>query len=146
MLTLLAQPNPSVDLIVAFADWERRTQDQRERVHELLQDAFQRAPDDLRVVSHLTHFDMEAEKPDLALARLDREIARRGDQAGLLLLRARVQTGLGSLGLAQADARRAFDLDPRLPGALQLLVSLYASRGQVAEAIASFEQIRTEMK
>ena len=41
-----------------------------------------------------------------------------------------------------ADAKAAFEGQPRLPGALELLVALHVRKGQIDEAITSTEEAR----
>jgi tetratricopeptide (TPR) repeat protein len=56
------------------------------------------------------------------------------------LLRAQVLSSMRDFAKAEEEARRAFAAAPSLPGALEILASIYVAQNRVNEAIASFEE------
>ncbi len=136
---LLAGPAPFVPAALEFAQREARADPARSR--EVLEAAQAAAPNLPELVRALAGLDFAAGDAPAALARLDATIASRPAPV-LLLARARILARLGRLDEAEAAARRALDAAPGLPGAAELLVALYSSRGTQREAIAALEAAR----
>ncbi len=67
-------------------------------------------------------------------------IAKRRVGPQTVLLRASVLAQAGALERAEADALRAFEAAPKLPGAVDLLFAIYRAQGKLDEARNSFEQ------
>jgi tetratricopeptide (TPR) repeat protein len=57
-----------------------------------------------------------------------------------LLMRARLSKRAGMYERAEADALRAFEANPSLPGAVDLLYAIYEAQDRLDEARASFEE------
>lgn len=139
---LLSQPTPAIEAVLEFAQREMDSKRQRELLRRKLKGALSRDPDDARLVLYLA----EARRRDGLLQEgiegLDLVLGRDGDNAKLLLQRARLHSDAGDLESAQRDAGRALELDPELRDALKFYISSLTSRGHYDQAIAALEQRR----
>ncbi len=135
---LLAQESPPPLAVLEYV--RREGGEYPERAYQLLLAAHARAPRQVAVLRALTAADFRAGRGQLALDRLNR--AADGDAAtpASLLLRAEVLARMKRLGLAQRDALAAFEANPSLPGAIDLLMAIYAARGKLDEARLSLEE------
>jgi tetratricopeptide (TPR) repeat protein len=135
---VLALPNPPADAAIEFARREGATQYAQAR--RTLLDASLRSPGDPRLIEALLQLDLAAGHPDLALVQIDAEIAGGRARPRTLLLRAHALVLQGDLARAEAELLRAFEAEPRLPGAAELLFDIYRRQGRLADARRSFEQ------
>lgn len=134
----LARPPLRPHVALVFAELEGETQPKRS--YRLLKRVHGMAPMQLDVLERLTRLDLDRGRPGAAYKRLDRLVEKRLAGPAILLLRARTLAALGELPAAEADVLRAFEADPALPGAIDLLYQLYAAQGKLAEARHSFEE------
>jgi tetratricopeptide (TPR) repeat protein len=137
---LITEDPPYVPAVVELARRERESE--AEGVRAALERAAELAPLHPGVLRELTNLDLRAGDPEAALARLDAAIASEGVPTVLRLYRARLLLQQGRSEEAEAEALRAFDEAPGLPGLSRFLVNLYGSQGRVDEAIARLEQSR----
>jgi tetratricopeptide (TPR) repeat protein len=81
---------------------------------------------------------------EVALARIAHASSRNNNKLPprVLMLRAQIRANAGIEEGTLEDARTAFTTQPRLRGALELLVGLHLRRGEVAEALAAAETAR----
>jgi tetratricopeptide (TPR) repeat protein len=135
---MLAEPDAPPDAVLEYARLEA-TRDP-ERVQRALGEAHARNPRVHAVLEALTHLEVERGQVQEALARLDALVAARQAGPRTLLLRARLLRDTGALERAEADVLRAFEADPALAGAVDLLFDIYRAQGRLAEARRSFEQ------
>jgi predicted Zn-dependent protease len=98
------------------------------------------APKDPLLLRELSEHEREAGRPKEALAYIDRALAGDAASASLLMERALVQIAANDLEAAERDALQAFQAQPGMPATGALLLDVYARRGKLAEAAASFEQ------
>jgi tetratricopeptide (TPR) repeat protein len=133
---LLAQDETRTPGIVTlFARHEGHNQP--ERAMELLDAALEKDPDNWQLVRTLAVRELRMRRPERALARIEAfESTGAGSLPGL---KAQVYTALGRLPEAEAAARENFDLTPRGPNAVTLLVGILQEQGKVDEAIALLE-------
>ncbi len=110
------------------------------RAHAYLRIAHQRQPADYDALKALTEFEMRTTPSPRTLARLDQLVANRLATPGTLLLRARLLAQQGAYDKAEADVLRAFEAAPTLPGAIDVLFSIYRAQGKLEESRRSFEQ------
>ena len=134
---LLAKPNPPPAVAVEFARREGAARPELARAH--LDAAWEHVPDDSSLLETLTDLDLGAGRIDQALERIDPLAEAEEGSPAILLLRARILSTGGELERAEADAMRAFDAAPSLPGATDLLVSIYAAQNRLEEAQRSLE-------
>jgi tetratricopeptide (TPR) repeat protein len=135
---MLAAETPSAEAVIAYAELEG--ENDPERAHAQLVAAHERVPADPRLLETLTELEVRSERATEALARLDRVVAARLASASTLLVRAELLAGMGAYERAEADVLRAFEADPTLPGAINLLFTIYRMQGKLEEARRSFEQ------
>jgi len=135
---LLAEPVMSTGAALEFA--EREGRDDPEAAQRHLARALRHAPGSHELLTALTRLDMQSGNRDRALLRLDKVVASQLAGPQVLLLRAELLKLRGDLDRAEADALRAFEADPDLPGALDLLFSIYRDQGRLAEALRTFEE------
>jgi len=135
---LLAEPLAPADAAVAYAELEGEHDPERART--LLLAAFQRSPANHEVLKTLTELDLRGGRLREALERLNQVVASRLATPPTLLLRARILTRLEAYDQAEADVLRAFEADPTLPDAIDLLYTIYRVQGKLDEARRSFEQ------
>ncbi|MDJ0849243.1 MAG: tetratricopeptide repeat protein [Myxococcota bacterium] len=129
-------PHPGA--AVAYAELEGRRQPKRAR--ELLLRSFEQRPAHPDVLELLTSEDVKQGRVQEALDRLTTVVAGGRAAPRTLRLRAELLAGVGAYDEAEADLLRAFEADPLLPGAMDLLYSIYAAQDRIEEARRSFEQ------
>jgi tetratricopeptide (TPR) repeat protein len=139
---LLVSTEPPLEALIEYGRRERRRDPERSRV--LLEQAVERAPNDLRGLALLVRLDLETGNPEAARARTDAAIERSPSSARLHLLRARLLAAEGNLEAALGDTRRALELRPDLAGASQLQVALLSEQGELEQAIESLEALAAE--
>jgi tetratricopeptide (TPR) repeat protein len=135
---LLAEPDPPAEAATTFAEYEGKRLPEQAHLH--LARAFESHPGNFEVLEALGELDLRAGRAREALARLNQVIANRRVTVKALLLRARLLAEMGALERAEADALRAFEASPKLPGAVDLLFAIYQAQGRLDEARHSFEE------
>jgi tetratricopeptide (TPR) repeat protein len=138
----LASPEPPLGALIEYGRRERRRDPERARA--LLEQAVERAPNDLRGLALLAQLDLETGNPEAARVRVDAAIERMPSAGRLHLLRARLLAAEGRLEAALDDTRRALELAPDLGGASQLQVALLSEQGELHEAAESLEALAAE--
>lgn len=135
LLTQLKEP--PLEAVLLFSRFEGERDPARAR--ELLSEAADDNPGDIRVLNRLAQLDAAAGRGADALARVDRALAQQPDASALRLLRARLLVATGQVPAAIEEARAVVELDPEQAGATALLVHLLASQGQTEQARAELE-------
>jgi tetratricopeptide (TPR) repeat protein len=138
LFEMLVGRDPPPDAAVLFA--RREGKELPARARGFLLAAHERAPANAEVLEALVLIEVEQGYAAAALARLNRLVAARQAGPRTLLLRARLHVADGDYDAAEADVLRAFEADPGLPGAVDLLFEIYEAQGRLAEARRSFEQ------
>ncbi len=141
---LLASHRPLPEAVIEFARREGGNPESANLARRELEALVRRSPQNWDAVSELTRLDVGADRITAALERLDRLVITWRDTVPprIRLLRARVSADAGREAGTLADAKAAFEGQPRLPGALELLVALHVRKGQIDEAITSTEEAR----
>jgi tetratricopeptide (TPR) repeat protein len=135
---LLAAPDAPAEAALEFARLERARDPKR--AHEVLAQAWSRAPGDHALLAALVRMEVATGQAPAAVARVDGLLASGQANARTLLLRAELLAGIGSYAAAEADVLRVFEVAPKLPGAADLLFEIYRAQGKLADARRSFEQ------
>jgi tetratricopeptide (TPR) repeat protein len=135
-LLVPAAPSPSASVLYARFEGERSPAE----VRRALELAHERAPGHAGVLRELTRLDLEAGAAQAALDRLNQVVESGAATPRVLLLRAEVLVTGAEYVYAEADVLRAFEADPGLSGAIELLHDLYRVQGKLEEARRSFEQ------
>jgi tetratricopeptide (TPR) repeat protein len=91
------------------------------------------------VLAQLVRRDLESERFDEALARVDAALAKLPDDPGLSLVRGQVLAGKGDLVAASEWGQKALDRAPGMEGAAQFLANVMSRQGRIDEAIATLE-------
>jgi tetratricopeptide (TPR) repeat protein len=102
--------------------------------------ALRQSPGSYELLAALTRLDVETGQAARALRRLDAVVGSQLAVPRVLLLRAELLSLAGELRRAEADALKAFEADPQLPGAVDLLFAIYQRQGKLAEALRAFEE------
>lgn len=141
---LLAERLPPADAVLEYARRERDDPESRKTALHSLDRLLRREPHNWQALIEATRLDMlDAHAPE-ALSRLDRVLARSRQpvppQIRLLHAQISVEAGRGEGTLE--ETRAAFQAQPRLRGALELLVGLYLRTGDPAAALAAAEHAR----
>ncbi len=135
---LLAAENPSVEAAIEYAKRESNRRSDKARLYLL--SAYEQNPRSFEVLEALTQIDLAAGRAEPALERLNEVIAKRRVGPQVVLLRANVWAQAGAYEQAEADALRAFEAAPMLPGAVDLLFAIYRAQDKLDEARRSFEE------
>jgi len=106
----------------------------------VLEGARKRDPTNFAVLDALTEIDVREGRHRRAIQRLNRAIAEDPVGPRVVLLRGRLYARMNMLEEAEADALRAFEAAPELPGTVDLLFALYSAQDRVDEAVRSFEE------
>ncbi|MDH3211547.1 MAG: tetratricopeptide repeat protein [Myxococcales bacterium] len=136
--SLLAEPDAPVAAAVEYARFQSQRTPERARAYLLK--AYNENPRSYDVLESLGALDIQTGRAEQALERLNDVIANRRAGPKILMLRANLLARMGALDRAEADALRAFEASPRLPGAVNLLFAIYRAQGRLEEARRSFEQ------
>lgn len=139
MLTkILKSRDPPAEAAVEFA--RRLGSKQTEQAYAYLLDALEENPVHPDVIAELTRMDVARGRREAALARLDHALATGQASARLLLQRARLYYEMHRLADAETDALRAFEANPELLSAADLLLDVYRQQGTLLEAQKSYEE------
>ncbi len=138
---LIARRIESADAVLEYLRREGSDAEARKLAKRELDLLSRREPRNWEILVQLTRLDLEDGLGELALARLDRVVGLMKDEtpAPIRLLRARTNADMGREENTLEDARAAFELQPRLRGALELLVALHLRKGELTEALAATE-------
>jgi tetratricopeptide (TPR) repeat protein len=135
---ILSSPDAPPEAALELARLEARRDP--ERAHRALLESHARNPLALDVLEALTQMEVARGQGAQATARLDALVASGRAAPRTLLLRAGLLRDAGQLERAEADALRAFEANPELAGAADLLFRIYQAQGRLAEVRRSFEQ------
>ncbi len=138
---ILASPGAPSEAALELARLEGRRDP--ERAHRALRQALARDPGSDELLEALTRMEVERGDRGASLARLDSIVASGRATPRTLLLRASLLRDSGAPERAEADALRAFEANPELRGAADLLFQIYTAQGRLAEVRRSFEQAET---
>ena len=138
---LEAMLNEADPLPAAAIEYARReTRFRRNQAYKYLEQTLEKHPTDADVLAELMKIDVARRDAISSLKRLNSAI--RSGRAGpkVLLLRADLLSRTGDYDRAEADALRAFEAAPQLPGAVDLLLAIYTAQDRRDEARSSFEE------
>jgi tetratricopeptide (TPR) repeat protein len=135
---VLAGKEPPATAAIEYARREGDAQPNRAVFH--LAAALAREPVNPELLEAIVELDLGAGRLTAALHRINAAIDSGRAKPETLLLRAHILTKAGALDRAEADALRAFEADPSLPGGVDLLYAIYEAQGRLDEARASFEE------
>ncbi len=142
----LSPERPVRDAVLLFAAEEGATRPARTR--ELLEACLARcAPADdphWAVLRAVTLLDVENDRVEPALARIDAVGETRSLPPPLRVLRAGLLSRLGRFAEAEQAASAVFESHPEAPGVARLLVRVLEAQGKRDEAIARLEAARRE--
>jgi len=97
-------------------------------------------PGNHELLTAISQLDLRTGHADRAMRRLDEVIESQLAGPHILLLRAEILARTGELDRAEADALRAFEAAPELPGTIDLLFAIYQAQGKLADTQRSFEE------
>lgn len=135
---LLAGPAITPGVALEFAHREGHVDPKVTRSH--LAKALRYAPGNYELLEAITRLDVQTGQLERALRRLDRSVESQLAGPRILLMRSELLALSGQLERAEADALRAFEAAPELPGAVDLLFAIYQAQDRLAEAQRSFEE------
>ncbi len=135
---ILEDENPPATAAILFAEREGAERPEEARTHLLA--ALKKKPADPKVLEAIVNIDLRSGQLKAAMFFVNSAIKSGRAKPETLLLRARVLHGAGNHDPAESDALRAFEADPSLPGAIDLLYSIYEAQGRLEEARTSFEE------
>jgi tetratricopeptide (TPR) repeat protein len=135
---LLAKAPPPPAAVIAFAELEGERDPERARAE--LEAAHQRAPGNPDLLEMLTKLELREKQPQQALARINQVVGAGIAVPKTLMLRAKLLVQMGAYENAEADVLRAFEANPMLPDAIDLLFAIYEIQGRLDEVRRSFEQ------
>jgi tetratricopeptide (TPR) repeat protein len=134
---LLASEDPPAEAALEFA--RREGARDPARAQQVLEDTLKRHPDNRLVLGQLVRRDLDAERFDEALARVDASLAALPEDAPLALMRGQVLNAKGDLPAAAEWGQKALDRAPGMEGAAQFLANVMSRQGRIDEAIATLE-------
>jgi len=135
---VLAAPDAPPEAALELARLEARRDP--DLAYRTLFQAHARDPRSNELLEALTEMEVARGDAAGALARIDSLVTSGRATPRTLLLRADLLRDAGKLDEAEADALRAFEANPELPGAADLLFQVYQAQGRIAEVRRSFEQ------
>jgi len=135
---ILETEAPPADAAILFARREAVKRPDEARAHLIA--AFKKKPLDPEILAAIVDIDLRSGRLNESLFLVDSVIKSGHAGPEALLLRARLLHQAGKDEPAESDALRAFEADPSLPGAIDLLYSIYEAQERLAEARKSFEE------
>ncbi|HME71289.1 MAG TPA: tetratricopeptide repeat protein [Myxococcota bacterium] len=135
---ILDTPSPPLSAILLYAAREGKRDPKRTRA--LLDSAVSRFPESNVALWRLVLLDIAEGDPGAAIQRIDQQLASKPEAAALWFMRARTLASLGKANEAVSDAKRAIDLDPALPGAMDLYASLLITEGHAEDAVRTLQE------
>ncbi|MCH2169246.1 tetratricopeptide repeat protein [Myxococcota bacterium] len=135
---LLSADEPLAEAAVEFAKREATSHPRAAQMY--LTEAYRQDPSRYSVLEAMTDLDQQNGRTERSLKRVQKAIADGRGGPRTLLLQARLLTDAGELDQAEREALRVFEAVPSLPGAIELLLRIYRTQGNVAEAQRSFEE------
>lgn len=105
-----------------------------------LRKAHDHAPGNPEVIREMTRLEVNLGQTEHALARLNQLVEQHRAGPLVLFARAELLAGTGAWEQAEADALLAFEADPTLTEAVDLLHSLYRAQGKLETARVAFEE------
>ncbi len=135
--TMLGQETVPPAAAMVFATYEM--QNDPARAVQLLEDAREQAPKNRALMRALVAADVEANRPEKALERIQQFSEATGNPAPLPGVAAQVLFRLGRLEEAEVQARAAMEMGNRPLRAPDLLVAILTVQGKTAEAVELFE-------
>ncbi len=105
-----------------------------------LRAAYRTSPGNGEVVREMTRLEIHFGKTQHALDRLNALVLNHQATALVLFTRAELLASTGAFAQAEADALRAFEADPTLTEAVDLLHSLFRAQGRLETARLAFEE------
>lgn len=141
---ILATGRPPADAVLEYARRESDDPQHVDLARRELESLLRRRPDQWEALGELVRIDRASGHDEQALDRLDRIIERQGDRVPpqVRLLRAQVNADAGRQDGALADAEAAFRAQPRLRGALEMVIALRLRKGDLDGAIAAAEKAK----
>lgn len=141
---LVAQRQAPAAAVLEYARREADEPDARATARRALDQLLRREPHNWQALIEATRLDMLDGLEQEALTRLDLTFKRSREPLPpqIRLLRAQVGAEAGRTEGVLVDTRAAFDAQPRLRGALELLVGLYLRQGEFEKALAAAEHAR----
>ncbi len=122
--------------MLAFA---LREQGKKEEARECFEEASRLSPDRSEPVAELVTLDLAEKKPEVALKRVTKQLARFPEDAGLHFLLGRVHLARKDSSLAEAEFLKSAELDPKMISAYVALTELYAASQNFEQASAKLE-------
>jgi len=116
-----------------------REQGKNEEARKHIESANALAPDNLPILYQIVDLDILKKDYAGALKRLQGEIQRRPNVAGLHFLEARVYSAQGNLAKAEESSKKSLELDPDFVSAYQLLARTYVSGQKLDKATEQLE-------
>ncbi|MBW2288292.1 MAG: tetratricopeptide repeat protein [Deltaproteobacteria bacterium] len=135
---ILESENPPATAAILYARREGANHPEEARAHLLT--ALEKKPADPKILEALVDISLRSGQLKQAMFLMNSVIKSGRARPETLLLRARVLHRTGRHEPAESDALRAFEADPSLPGAIDLLYSIYEAQGRLEEARTSFEE------
>jgi tetratricopeptide (TPR) repeat protein len=135
---ILESEDPPATAAVVFA--QRAGVERTDEARKYLIVALKRKPADPKVLAAIAEIDLRTGQTPKAIFLVNGAIESGRAKPETLLLRARLLHASGKHETAESDALRAFEADPSLPGAVDLLYSIYEVQGRLDEARTSFEE------
>jgi tetratricopeptide (TPR) repeat protein len=135
---LLAEERPPPGAAILFA--QQTGSDLPEEARKHLLAAYQRNPGNQAVLETLVDVALQSGQLQEAMYIVDLAVKTGRAKPETLLMRARLSKRAAQYERAEADALRAFEADPSLPGAVDLLYGIYDAQDRLGEARASFEE------
>jgi tetratricopeptide (TPR) repeat protein len=117
---------------------------QIEKSQRILAEGLEKRPNELRLVGEQVLGDLDARDPQEALERLNRAIEKHPDAALLYAMRGRVYMGFTRKNElvfpdeAEADLKKAIELEPENADPYASLAQLYRQTGRLQEAVDAF--------
>ncbi len=141
---MLERENPWAPAVFLFAALEGRRDPDATRA--LLTRVLEQRPQDVQLRFALARLEILQGNEGAARRQLDVAVEASPNSAALLAARAQFQLKQGQLDAAEADARRALELDAELGAASEILARVLALSGRAGQAVAELEKSEADGK
>lgn len=103
--------------------------------------ALELAPDNVLAIGQLIDLDLQEKDFPAAMRRVQEQLEKHPEIAGLRLLEGKVEMAKADWAKAEAALKKALEMDPNLGPAYEMLVSVYLATDRLDDALREIESV-----
>lgn len=128
--------NPQAPILSGIALLQ---QNKLAEARKAFEQALERSPGYVPAVEQLVNLDLREKHPDDAVARVETELKKNADSAGLHFLMARAMLAKSDKARAEVELRRTIEIQPNASEPYFMLAQIYMTAGDQKSAVANLQ-------